>query len=595
MTEQEAIDKLVEWANAQIGTTEGPDNWNKYADSSDMTKLYGWNVQSQPWCFTAGTLILTENGYKPIEEIKVGDSVLSANGDRFNRITHVAVHDAEVSDYRVYGALPFSVTPDHPFLSEKRVDKWHRNRGFKEWGYNPIETLNLGDMVAAPHSPVLYDDYLSYDDLWIVGYFVGDGHCSRRNEYVLCANETKAKKIELHANGHWDKDYQSRTCKQFNLYTDAYLREVLSDCGHGAPHKRVPKCVLFGSTEAKRAFLDGYLASDGCEKFKTFNSVSAELVTGIARLLFDIGGACSINPQKRSPQGRIFDKRLNAYRTFNQQEFLYNCSISVTDDGRLQHFITKDRFTMLPLRHIGETRIDTVYTLTTDGDHSYTANNIGVHNCDVFVDAGFISCFGFEIGSAMTYQYAGCNGAACRYSAEYYQQHGAFFQEPQRGDQVFFFSGSIIGHTGIVTNVGIGAITTVEGNSSDAVTRRTYSIDAACIAGYGRPNWTLAGRDIVVPTIPQQKPQEAPTEPQKPLFLYHDYKYKVNINLLKVGDYGPLVRNLQALLSAHGYDCKQDGEFTDETEEAVERFQSQNHLTVDGEVGGQTWTKLLYK
>ena len=215
--------------------------------------------------------------------------------------------------------------------------------------------------------------------------------------------------------------------------------------------------------------------------------------------------------------------------------------------------------------------------------------------CDVFVDAGFISCFGFEIGSAMTYQYAGCNGAACRYSAEYYQQHGAFFQEPLRGDQVFFFSGSIIGHTGIVTNVGMGAITTVEGNSSDAVTRRTYSIDAACIAGYGRPNWALAGRDIVVPTIPQQKPQEAPTAPQKPLFLYHDYKYTVKLNLLKVGDYGPLVRNLQALLSAQGYDCKADGEFTDETEEAVERFQSQNHLTVDGEVGGQTWTKLLYK
>lgn len=211
--------------------------------------------------------------------------------------------------------------------------------------------------------------------------------------------------------------------------------------------------------------------------------------------------------------------------------------------------------------------------------------------CDVFVDAGFITLFGFEVGSAMTYQYAGCNGAACRYSAEYYQEHGAFYQEPQRGDQVFFYSGAIIGHTGIVTQVGMDAITTVEGNSSDAVTRRSYTIGSPQIAGYGRPNWSLAGRDIIVPTIPAPTP---PTEPQRPRFSYHGYKYTVKVNLLKNGDFGALVSNLQTLLSAQGFDCQIDGQFSDETEEAVERFQSQHHLTVDGEVGGQTWQALLY-
>ena len=38
--------------------------------------------------------------------------------------------------------------------------------------------------------------------------------------------------------------------------------------------------------------------------------------------------------------------------------------------------------------------------------------------CDVFVDAGFVSCFGYDLGSAMIYQYAGCSGAACSKSAE---------------------------------------------------------------------------------------------------------------------------------------------------------------------------------
>ena len=31
------------------------------------------------YCFVAGTLVTTEDGFKPIEEIEVGDKVLSEN------------------------------------------------------------------------------------------------------------------------------------------------------------------------------------------------------------------------------------------------------------------------------------------------------------------------------------------------------------------------------------------------------------------------------------------------------------------------------------------------------------------------------------
>ena len=33
MTRNEAISKLLTWANAQIGTVESGDNWNKYAQN----------------------------------------------------------------------------------------------------------------------------------------------------------------------------------------------------------------------------------------------------------------------------------------------------------------------------------------------------------------------------------------------------------------------------------------------------------------------------------------------------------------------------------------------------------------------------------
>ncbi|MBR0040964.1 MAG: peptidoglycan-binding protein [Oscillospiraceae bacterium] len=48
MTIAEAKQKLVAWANAQVGYAETGDNRNKYAQGKYAA--YGWDVQSQPWC-----------------------------------------------------------------------------------------------------------------------------------------------------------------------------------------------------------------------------------------------------------------------------------------------------------------------------------------------------------------------------------------------------------------------------------------------------------------------------------------------------------------------------------------------------------------
>ena len=215
--------------------------------------------------------------------------------------------------------------------------------------------------------------------------------------------------------------------------------------------------------------------------------------------------------------------------------------------------------------------------------------------CDVFVDAGFVQNFGFEIGSAMTYQYAGCSGASCQDSADYYKKAKAWYQEPHLGDQIFFFVGGSIGHTGIVTNVSETGITTVEGNSSDMVARRSYTIGSPQIAGYGRPNWSIAGRDIIVPTMPDM-PNESSEGSDKPKreYSYHAYQYIVRLPLLKEGDYGPLVKNVQLLLEAHGFDCGgADGVFGNHTKVETMAFQRKFGLSVDGEVGGQTYRALL--
>jgi hypothetical protein len=211
--------------------------------------------------------------------------------------------------------------------------------------------------------------------------------------------------------------------------------------------------------------------------------------------------------------------------------------------------------------------------------------------CDVFVDAGFVECFGLELGMAMTYQFPGCAGAACRYSAQYYKNAGRWFPAPQPGDQVFLYVDGGINHTGIVTAVEGGRVTAVEGNSSDMVSRRVYAPQALNIAGYGRPNWALAAdgdKDGHASASPP--PASAPAE-KKP--NYAGYEYSVKISLLRQGSSGPQVKNLQTLLGAQGFDCgAADGEFGPKTAAALLAFQRAHGLAADGEFGGESFTAL---
>ena len=204
--------------------------------------------------------------------------------------------------------------------------------------------------------------------------------------------------------------------------------------------------------------------------------------------------------------------------------------------------------------------------------------------CDVFVDVGFIECFGLDLASRLTYQRKGAFSALCSASAQYYKDNGAYFNSPEIGDQVFFNVSGGINHTGIVVDVSGGCVYTVEGNSSDMVRRNAYGIGSAYINGFGRPNWGIfegGTPDEPIEDPPEEKPIEKPT---------------VDIPTLKQGDKGELVRGAQFLLNGRGCSVGiwgADGDFGPATLAAVKAWQRRNALEVDGIIGPQTWAALL--
>ena len=71
----------------------------------------------------------------------------------------------------------------------------------------------------------------------------------------------------------------------------------------------------------------------------------------------------------------------------------------------------------------------------------------------------------------------------------------------------------------------------------------------------------------------------------------------IRLPYLKMGDQGAAVEAAQRILSTYGYHLGNnnpfDGKFQKLTEAAVREFQADHGLTVDGEVGEETWKKLF--
>lgn len=203
----------------------------------------------------------------------------------------------------------------------------------------------------------------------------------------------------------------------------------------------------------------------------------------------------------------------------------------------------------------------------------YNGGKNGYAWCDLFYDWLFVKCFGPELGRQMLCQPLNSAGAGCLYSVQYYKQYGRWITGmPEPGDQIFFsYAPGEYSHTGLVESVSGGVVTTIEGNTSDSVGRRSYAVGSSTIAGYGRPRWELAA----------------------------DASSDISFNpassserVLKLGCKGDDVMQLQKDLIRMGYDVGSDGadgDYGDNTKKAVMKFQQEHHIEpVDGEVGDDT-------
>lgn len=355
-------------------------------------------------CFVADTPVLTRRGFIPIEEVQVGDYVLSAD-KKYHLVECTMNHIANKIVYmRAQGmAQELKCTPNHPFYVRKKEVNWLN--GHYETTYLPAEYIEAGKLTKdyKVGYPVYEGNDTSYSPaFWkLVGTWLADGWTdsskrkspvpqgvrgSRVNSYnhkvIICCGKKDISKLHHVIQKAGYKYTLSEDKATFRcIICDKWLCSFLQDFGKYAYGKHLsPQCFSLDAERKKNLlegwFADGYKEKNGSVKITT---VSERLAMDMAQIARDVY-KCPVS---------ISRKTCNRVCVIEGREVNERSQYCVTISSNSRYGFYEDGFVWCNIKSIREeSEIDKVFNLSVNEEHSYNVYGIAVHNCQPFSVAG---------------------------------------------------------------------------------------------------------------------------------------------------------------------------------------------------------------
>lgn len=380
-------------------------------------------------CFTENTPILLSNGCPiPVSDVQCGYAVVTHTGEA-HMVTQVMKrpHKGVLYTIKVSG-LPFPIeaTPHHPFWAKRRTCKdLQRRSARKQFPSEWIEAADLqaGDWLAVPKRIGLSPVELTEDQLYAIGFWLAEGHLlkgwnndvrgisltntnlsllervaptleawfpldevKRGNDRGIWMVEADAKATHttrLRNPGHWkathEWDLRSRPSGRFfaefcDLDESGYSQRGVS--------KRIPAELY--NRSGLLALVSGFIDGDGSQRKTQQHDVniyttSPTLAWQLRQILIDGGIWCTLRQVHHPDSNRQPGWVLNIKASFLHK--LPNCKVVVPEQRHLRHVMEDERGFYTPIRSISARDYDgDVYNCAVEGDNSYVAGGVAVHN-----------------------------------------------------------------------------------------------------------------------------------------------------------------------------------------------------------------------
>ena len=390
----------------------------------DVSKVSGAEVEpvdiitfGSP-CFVAGTVVLTEKGYTPIEEICVGDYVLTHTG-QMRRVTAVGSKLALTTTLRG-NHFGVETTDEHPFycagmertyptrqngkrtsvktLTQERAWVPAKDMSGRQWATPNV--FPCADIPFPTPTSAKQNDFPESSEalFYFVGRWLGDGWVlnsqragrpegQKTGKVYLCDSVNKKNELETSlAFLGVPIGYEVHAgCVKASI-THQLLAQWLEDqFGRGAGQKRIPSWALGMKKEYRHALLEGVLDSDGYRKDAKhckISTISRALVFGLRALAESIGTYTTTVYQTVPAKTKTICGRVVAQSNYY--------TLSLTKLSTKKNTVLRDAlhswYLCRTVTPTGERR--RVYNLSVDVDESYIADGIVVHNCQDLSIAG---------------------------------------------------------------------------------------------------------------------------------------------------------------------------------------------------------------
>lgn len=370
-------------------------------------------LHASPDCFPAGTLVLTRQGYRPIEELLEGDEVYT-HQNRWRPVTRTYVTERSLVEVRGYGHPGLAVSPEHPFYVRQRTRAWDNDRrGYNHTLNDPTWTkvadfpkddtgrfdkLYWATPTAFPAEaiPELPSRPLPVDErlLWLAGHYVGDGWTrlgnGRAELVITCAKSQgdailaqldrwpRAGKRGTDGELAWHRR-DTETATQHSTNHQGLVTWLREQFGHRSEGKGVPSWLYGAPEHLRRAFLDGYMAADGhfTGQYHTAQTSSRYLAFGLRTLLGTLGYSAAV--RRFQNREHIQGRPVNACEAYQIRWWPVLKRKQVTfEDGHA----------WAPIREVKDLgRNSLVYNIEVKDDQSYVVEGIVVHNCTSYSSA----------------------------------------------------------------------------------------------------------------------------------------------------------------------------------------------------------------
>lgn len=372
-------------------------------------------------CFTEGTLVLTNSGYKAIENVSLDDKLLT-HTNTFQSIVNLQrkVYTGNLFDIKIkYHSQPIQCTEEHPFYVRTKVRTWNNalrkyDTHFKNAEWKHAKDLTLNDYfgmtvntneivpsfqyekIINKSKTVVETIKLKSEDEWfMLGYFVGDGWIEEgtksdgRLKYTI--RFAINNRDEEYIGGRLrnvlpitDKKVNTGKCKKFGCQSQKWYA-ILKQFGKYAHGKKIPEWVQDAPKHLVQEFINGYMAADGNihqNKSHRITTVSYDLALGLQRLYLKLGHIFGINKTVR-PKTCVIEGR-----TVNQRD-TYTVHGHIQENKRYTSFIDGNYVWFAP-SSIKNSPVENlpVYNFEVETDNSYIVENTIVHNCQGFSNAG---------------------------------------------------------------------------------------------------------------------------------------------------------------------------------------------------------------